>query len=169
MMDLPLKEINEEVYVATDPIVCFDRRAIEFIKGKALGNRRGRARICTHKSHDDPLHEMLIAIRSDSYVRPHRHLNKAESFHWIEGRADIVILDERGGVSDVVKVGLGHHFYYRLDTPHYHTLIIHSPILVIHEITQGPFKPGDSEPALFAPSENEENALEYMNFLRACL
>ena len=164
MTDLPLKEINEEVYLATDPIVRFDRRAIEFIKERALRNRRGRARICAHKSSDNPLHEMLIALRADSYVRPHRHLNKVESFHWIEGRADIVILGEQGEVADVIKMGSDHHFYYRLDAPHYHTLIIHSPLLVIHEITQGPFKPNDSDPALFAP--NEGNHLEYMNFLK---
>ncbi len=166
MIELSLKKVNEELYLATDAIVRFDRQAIAFIKEKALNNRRGRARICAHKSNDDPLHEMLIAIRSDSYIRPHRHRNKAESFHLIEGRADIVILNEIGEIIDVIKLGLEANFYYRLDDPHYHTLLIHTPILVIHEITNGPFNPNDSDPALFAPLENEGNSLEYINFLK---
>ena len=166
MIELPFRKINEEVFLATEKIVRFDRRAIEFIKEKALKNKRGRARICAHKSNDDSLHEMLIAIRSDSYIRPHRHHNKVESFHLIEGRADIVILDEGNEVIDVVKLGPDDNFYYRLDAPHYHTLIIHTPVLVIHEVTNGPFDPAASDFATFAPAEGEDKALSYMSSLK---
>ena len=165
-MELPFQKINEEVFLATDPIVRFDCRAVEFIKEKAFSNKRGRARICAHKSNDDSLHEMLIAIRSDSYIRPHRHHDKVESFHLIEGRADIVILNAEGGVIDVIKLGADNNFYYRLDAPHYHTLLIHSPILVIHEITNGPFTSAASDFAAFAPAEEDRNVVEYMASLK---
>lgn len=166
MLESQLKKINEEVFLATDLIVRFDRHAVEFIKEKALSNKRGRARICAHKSSDDSLHEMLIAIRSDSYIRPHLHRNKSEAFHLIEGRADIVILDEQGGIMDVVKLGPDHNFYYRLDSPYYHTLVIHSPVLVIHEITNGPFNPSDCNFAAFAPAEGDNSAVEYITSLK---
>lgn len=166
MMQLPLRKVNEEVFLATDPIIRFDRQAIEWLKVQALNNRRGRARICAHPSNDDPLHEMLIAIRSDSYVRPHRHLNKSESFHLIEGSADIVILDDQGEVIDVIALDRSKNFYYRLNTPHYHTLLLNSPILVIHEITNGPFLPSGSEFASFSPTEGEEGVATYITSLR---
>lgn len=166
MSELPFRKVNDEVFVATDPIVRFDRRAIEFVKEKALNSPRGRARICAHKTNEDSLHEMLIAVRADSYICPHRHHNKIESFHWVEGRADVVILDEQGGVLDVIKFGENHHFYYRLSAPHYHTLLIHSPVFVIHEITNGPFDPQASDFAGFAPLETDSNAFEYINALK---
>lgn len=158
------QKINDEVFLATEDIVRFNQQSIEFVKEKALKSKRGRARICAHKSNEDSLHEMLIAIRSDSYICPHRHLNKIESFHWVEGKAEVVILDEKGGVIDVVKLGPDDHFYYRLSAPYYHTLLVHSPILVIHEITNGPFDPTASDFAPFAPGEDK--ALEYITSLK---
>jgi cupin fold WbuC family metalloprotein len=166
MKELPLQKINDEVFIATESIVRFDKRAVEFIKEKALGNRRGRARICAHKDAQDSLHEMLIAIRSDSYICPHRHANKVESFHLIEGRADVVILHEDGKVMDVIKLGSDYNFYYRLGTPHYHTLLIYSPVLVIHEITNGPFNPSDSDFADFAPMQDDIKSLDYLLTLK---
>lgn len=166
MTELPLQRINDEIFLATDPIVRFDRRAIQFIKEKALSNKRGRARICAHRTNDDSLHEMLIAIRSDSYICPHRHLNKIESFHVVEGTADIVILSNNGEVIDAIKLGLDDNFFYRLNDPYYHTLLIHSPVLVIHETTNGPFNPLASDFAPFAPPENTNEAINYIAALK---
>jgi cupin fold WbuC family metalloprotein len=161
MNELSIKQVSDEVFLAIDDIVRFDRRAIDFIKAKALSNPRGRARICAHKSSQDSLHEMLIAIQSNSYIRPHRHHNKIESFHLIEGRADIVIFDDEGTITDVVKLSADHNFYYRLNTPRYHTLIIHSPVLVIHEITNGPFDVAASDFATFSPADNDKVNVDY--------
>lgn len=163
---LPLKKINDEVFVATDDIVRIDARAVEFIRACAMRNRRGRARICAHKQPTDTLHEMLIGIRADSYIRPHRHHGKVESFHLVEGAADVVILDDAGGIDDVIELGAERNFYYRLDTPKYHTLLVNTPVLVIHEITNGPFDPAQSDHAAFAPAEGEAAAAGYIDNLR---
>lgn len=167
MNELPIKKITEEVYLATEDVVRLDQRCVEFIKEKALSNPKGRARICAHKNAEDNLHEMIIAISSSSYIRPHRHHNKIESFHLIEGRADVVILNENGKIEDLVKLGKDYNFYYRLSTPHFHTLIIRSPLLVIHEITNGPFNVDASSYAEFSPSEgNKLESMEYMSHLK---
>ena len=156
LMQLPFQKVNEEVFLATDAIVRFDKRAVEFIKEKALSSKRGRARICAHKSNDDSLHEMLIAIRSDSYIRPHRHFNKVESFHLVEGKAKIVIFDNEGNIRDVIDVGdydSGKKVYYRIDHEYFHTVLVESDFLVFHEVIQGPFK---KESTVFAPWSPEE-------------
>jgi cupin fold WbuC family metalloprotein len=166
MNPLPLKRINDEVYVATDEIVRLDRHAIEFIRDCALRNPRGRARICAHKDSGDNLHEMLIGIAPGSYVRPHRHHSKIESFHLIEGNADIVILSEQGSIEDVIELGPNANFYYRLDSPRYHTLLISSPVLVIHETTNGPFDPAQTDWAAFSPVEGAAESSSYTSQLR---
>lgn len=164
-MDFPLKKINEEVFIASEDIVRFGSRHVEFIKECAIKNLRGRARICAHKESTDKLHEMLIAIRYDSYIRPHRHKKKVESFHLVEGSADIVILNDNGAIMDVIGLSSDQNFYYRLDLPCYHTLLINSPVLVIHEITNGPFDRTQSDFASFSPPEDDRTAINYIEQL----
>ena len=165
-MLLPLKKINNEVFIATDEIVRFDKEAIVFLKEKAQESTKGRSRICAHKHPEDNLHEMLIAISSESYIRPHRHAKKVESFHLIEGEADIVIFSDDGDIKDVIRLGESGNFYYRLDIPSYHTILIHSPLLVIHEITNGPFDSSASDFAVFSPEEGSEGVKAYIDELK---
>lgn len=163
--DLHLTKVSDEVFIASDPIVRFDMSAVDFIRDAAIKNPRGRARICAHKQPTDTLHEMLIGIRADSYIRPHRHHNKVESFHLVEGAADIVILDDDGALLDIIELSRGKNFYYRLDMPKYHTLLIYSSVLVIHEITNGPFVAEAGDAASFAPHEGDSAAPDYIKML----
>lgn len=135
-----LRKLNDEVLVAEEPIVRVSGADIAALKQQALTNPRQRIRICTHPDTGDRLHEMLIVHTRGSYVRPHKHLNKSEAVHIIEGEVDVVFLDEAGTVSDVVRLGddrSGREFYYRVGSPLYHTLLIASEFLVFHEITNG--------------------------------
>lgn len=163
----PFTRINDEVFVAALEIVRLDVGAIEFLKAQALGNERGRARICAHKHSTDFLHEMLIAMRQDTYIRPHRHAKKIESFHLIDGAADVVIFDEAGEIDDVIELGPDHNFFYRLETPRYHTVIINSPVFVMHEVTNGPFNPTEADFASFSPAEGKKESRVYLGELRA--
>ena len=165
-MDLLLNKINEEVFIAQDEIVRFGLKEIKFIKECALKNPRGRARICAHKKTGDTVHEMLIGIRADSYIRPHKHEKKVESFHLVEGTADIVILSDVGDISDVIELSPKRSFFYRLAQPRYHTLLINSPVLVIHEVTNGPFDRTQSNLASFSPPEGSDAAVDYVEQLR---
>ena len=166
--NLPVEQLNDEVLVAVDPIAKIGRAEIQLLKERALRNPRQRIRICAHKSTDDPLHEMLIVHTKDTYVRPHKHLNKSESFHVIEGVVDVIVLDETGKVVEVIEMGdyvSGRRFYYRIDAPAYHTLIIQSDVLVFHETTNGPFKRGDADFAPWAPEEGSLSAVQYLKQL----
>jgi cupin fold WbuC family metalloprotein len=167
LSDFPWTRINDEVFVAAHEIVQMDAGAIEFLKAQALRNERGRVRICAHKHSSDSLHEMLIAMRQDTYIRPHRHSNKVESFHLIDGAADIVILDDAGEIDDVVELSPDRNFFYRLETPRYHTVIINSPVFVLHEVTNGPFDPTQSDFASFSPPEGADGSTAYTDKLRA--
>ena len=147
--------------MAAEPIVRISRADIQALKDQALRNPRQRIRICAHKDTLDRLHEMLIVHTRSTYVRPHKHLNKSESFHVIEGSADVVIFDEAGGVAEVIRMGdyaSGRRFYYRIEQPAYHTLLITSDVLVFHETTNGPFRREEMIFAPWAPEEQDEAA-----------
>lgn len=159
---MKLREVNEEVFVADEPVVRIGGEEIAFLKRQARTNARKRARICAHRTNDDALHEMLIVISTGSYIHPHRHVGKSESFHIIEGDGDVVIFDENGTVIDLVELGearSGRNFFYRLAESMFHTLLIRTDFLVVHEVTNGPFDRNRTLLAPFAPSEHEGDAV----------
>jgi cupin fold WbuC family metalloprotein len=153
---------SAEVLYAEEPIVTVDAMAIEALKRGAAANPRGRIRLCAHRGMADRLHEMLIVHTRDTYVRPHKHVDKCESFHVIEGEVDVVIFDEAGGITDVIAMGSlqsGRRFYYRIADPLYHTLLIRSDVLVFHETTLGPFRREQTVFAPWAPEDGDAPAV----------
>ncbi len=153
MIAADLIRINDEVWVAPAPVVQLGAPMLDFIAQQARSNQRGRARICIHKHATNPIHEMMIALRSNTYVQPHRHAHKTESFHLVSGIGDVVIFHEDGTIRNVIRLSKDDHFYYRLENPYYHTVCIRSELLIIHEVTAGPFHPSETEFASFAPAE----------------
>lgn len=161
-----LRKVNDEVFIAEDAIVRLGDEEIAFLKRQARASPRKRARICAHKTNDDALHEMVIAISADSYIHPHRHVGKSESFHIVDGEVDVAIFNDTGELSEVIRLGApasGRCFYYRLSESAYHTLLIRSDFLIVHEVTNGPFDRDQTVLAPFAPTEDRvEEAHAYM-------
>ena len=155
-------KVSEEVLVAQDSLVQVDHACLEALKALAARSPRHRARLCAHKDSQDRLHEMLIVLSRAAYIRPHKHLNKTESFHVIEGSATVLFFDDAGAIVEVIPVGeaaSGRPFYFRNDDPRYHTQIITSDFLVFHEITNGPFNRADTLFAPWSPEETETAAV----------
>jgi len=154
---------SAEVLYSTDRIVTVDAAAISELKRAAAANPRRRIRLCAHAGVDDRLHEMLIVHTRDTYVRPHKHIGKSESFHVIEGEVDVVIFGDDGDVTDVIQMGTvasGRPFFYRIATPLFHTLLIRSAELVFHETTNGPFNRAETLFASWAPEETSTASVQ---------
>ncbi len=159
-----LTKKSAEVYLAEGPIARLGQEDVLLLRQGAADSPRGRVRINVHPSEDDMLHEMFIAIRQDSYIRPHLHPGKSEAFHIVQGEVDIVVFQEDGSVREVVPLGDGHSgraFYYRMSQPFFHTLLIRSDILIVHEITTGPFLRGGTRFAPFAPEEGDAGGVAH--------
>jgi glucose-6-phosphate isomerase len=117
-----------------------------------------RARLCLHQDHADQVQEMVIAFSRQSYVRPHRHRHKTESFHVIEGELEVIFLDDSGGVIRRIPMGpreSGRTFLYRLCSSLWHTVVPLSEFTIIHETTTGPFIPGETEFAPWGPEDSD--------------
>ena len=162
---------NPEVLYAEEPLIAVDGAAIESLKARAADNPRRRARLCTHLSPDDAVHEMLIVHTFDTYVRPHKHLARVESFHVVEGEGRIVMFDDEGRIERVIRIGCygtDRCFYYRNAAASFHTVLIDSPVLVFHETTSGPFRPDGTIWAPWAPPDSApEECAAYLGELRA--
>jgi cupin fold WbuC family metalloprotein len=155
---VPIKKISEEVFAAEQGLVEVGRAQIEFLKTQAAKSARHRARLCAHHENGNRIHEMLIAVTQNGYIRPHKHLNKSESFHVIEGSATVIYFDEAGGISEVIFVGdaaSGLPFYFRNEDERFHTQVITSPFLIFHEATNGPFNRAETVFAPWSPDETD--------------
>jgi len=157
-----MKANSKEVCVADEPIVSVGRPELEFLKGRVRDSERKRIRLCAHKDIQDKLHEMFVVYLGETYVRPNKHLQKDESLHILEGAADFIFFDEVGNITDVIPLGdyaSGRRFYCRVPESAYHTLIMRSDVLVIHEATPGPFRKSDTIFAPWAPEEGDTIAV----------
>lgn len=155
---MALVQKSAEVFLAEGPICEVGESEINALKAAVKGSPKRRARINAHADGEDALHEMIIAIDPSSYIRPHKHPGKSEAFHIIEGEVDIVVFTDKGEIDRVIRLGApgsGRPFYYRMSKPFFHTLIIRSEILIVHEITNGPFRRDATVFADFAPDASE--------------
>lgn len=153
---IPTRKESDEVLYPREEVVVVESADLTQLKRLALLNPRQRIRLCTHRTPGDRLHEMFIVHTSNCYVRPHKHLGKAESMAILEGEVDVVLFHDDGTIRQVIKMGdcsSGKLFYYRLSEPVYHTLIIRTQFLVFHEITEGPFLREDTVFPDWAPEE----------------
>lgn len=166
-----MKPLGPGVHVADEPIVHVGRSDIGFLKEGVYDNERSRTRLCAHKENGNKLHEMFIVMGRDTYIRPSQHLNKDESLHVLEGSADFVFFDEQGRVVKIVALGdysSGRQFYCRTPAFTFHTLVIQSELLIVHETTQGPFDRADTVFASWAPEDGDKAAVSrFMERLRA--
>jgi cupin fold WbuC family metalloprotein len=153
---------SAEVFYA-EPGAAVDAEQIAELKRAASQNPRKRVRLCAHDDTAAAVHEMLIVHERGTYVRPHKHLDKAESMHVIEGLVDVVVFDESGDVARVIPMGdyqSGRAFYNRLGPATYHTLVIRSDVLVFHETIEGPFERRSAVFASWAPEDGDAKAVD---------
>jgi cupin fold WbuC family metalloprotein len=150
-MNIRYREESREVFYSAGTESTVDHFDIAQLKKIANKNTRQRVRLCAHATTSDLLHEMVIVHNFGEYVRPHKHINKSESLHIIEGLVDLIMFTDDGSISQCLRLGeyaSARPFYFRMAAPIFHMLIIRSETLVFHETTNGPF---DRSQTLFAP------------------
>lgn len=141
---------------------------ISILKAAADASPLKRARLCLHRGDDEPVHEMLIVLASAVYIRPHRHWNKPESFHLLEGEASAIFFNDNGDVTQEIRLGRNadQAFIYRVSHPIFHTQLVWSPHVVFYEVTKGPFFREETEFAAWAPEEGSPATEEFWRELR---
>jgi cupin fold WbuC family metalloprotein len=139
------------IYFLPQAIVEVGTAELDQLREAARTSPSGRARYCFHEDATSVVHDMLIAFAGRSEVRPHRHLRKSETLHAVEGNFDVVVFDERGHELRRIRMGPAggdRTLMYRMPPGVWHTVVPLEDMVVLHEVTQGPFVPEETE---FAP------------------
>lgn len=142
---------SEEAFHISDPIVTVSRREINVLKAELPNTARKRIRLCCHANSLVRLHEMFVLYTKQTYIQPNKHLAKDETFLILEGEADFIFYSDSGDVTKIIPLGSpesGRAFFVRVPQGVYHSVVMHSDFLVIHEATPGPY---DREHTVWAP------------------
>lgn len=157
-------QVSKEILYPIDPsIVSVNQKSVNLLISNSSETERKRMRFCAHPNPNSMTHEMIIVHEKDTYVRPHLHLERPESFHIIYGICDVIVFNHDGSILQVVNMGDFNsrlNFYYRLNESLFHTLLIYSDYLVFHETTQGPFDPANTLFAEWAPVPNDDKEVK---------
>ena len=149
------------VFLSDGPLFVLTQERIEEIRALAMQSALGRARFCLHASAEDPVQEMIIAIVRDSHFSPHCHPRKSESLHVVSGRLGLVIFDGDGAITRrliLSAADLQAPAFYRIGPGVWHGVFALSELVVVHEVTAGPFNPDASRIAPWAPQAFDEVA-----------
>lgn len=165
---IKLRDVGNGVFQAEELIIHAGPEEIRFLESKLSSSARKRTRICAHPGPQEKLHEMFIALSRGTYLRPSLHIGKEESLHVLEGAGDYVFFDQKGAIEKVVRLkpyGSGGSFYLRTPPNVWHALVVCSEVLMIHEITTGPFRKEDTVYAPWAPEDTDPAAAAYLDRL----
>lgn len=142
---------SEEAFHTSDRLVAVSHAEIDVLKAELPATNRKRIRLCCHPNSHAWMHEMFVLYTKQTYIQPNKHLAKDETFLILEGEADFIFYTESGDVSKIIPLGTpesGKTFFVRVPQGVYHSVVMHSDYLVIHEATPGPY---DREHTVWAP------------------
>ena len=143
-------------FCLNDP-VKIDGELIAELKDSAHRLGDNNVRLCLHDSPDASFHEMINLEHRGKYYRPHKHSEKGESYHIIEGKMAAFIFDENGTVVDSNVLEGDGNFLYRVGTNMYHAVLPLSELIIYHESKIGPFqRTGDSIFPEWAPDGTDQ-------------
>ena len=125
-------------YFAKSDVVRLDAATVNEIKIMARETGEN-VRLSLHHSPDAFFHEMIIYQHRDKYYRPKKHVNKAKSFHMIEGTMAVFVFNDDGEIRDTCVLDGKETIMYRVDANVFHTDIPLTEYVVHHESTLGPF------------------------------
>ena len=118
-----------------------DTALVDNLIAEAALSPRKRAIFRFHE-HEEPVQRMLNAVRSDSYVQPHRHADpdKTELFYAIRGRLLALTFTDDGQVARrLVLDPAGPVMGCDIPPRTYHAVLALDDVAVALEIIQGPY------------------------------
>lgn len=137
---------------------------LDEVTNKARSAPRMRMNYNFHPELSDPVQRLLNALEPWTYIRPHRHTNKEESFVLLRGTVLAVVFNDDGSVRDHAVLSdasgiLGVEF----EEGCYHMLTSLESGSVVYEIKEGPFiAHTEDSSASWAPSEGTPAARNFL-------
>ncbi len=151
----------------------FDARYLNDLTEQAKDSVRLRQHRNIHQSYEDACQRLFNAIEPGSYIRPHRHAvdPKDELLIAVRGAMALVIFDEHGAVTDMLRFGgaslhRGMAAGAEVPASTWHTVLALEPGCILLEVKAGPFDPNQPKDlAPWAPEEGTPAARVYLDQL----
>lgn len=137
------RQVSPQVFVLSAEPLMVTPADLRWLRERCLETKQ-RVRLCIHQSLEDKLHEMFIALPRGEYVTPHKHNGKPESILVMEGKVELVLLDEMGREQAIQSLSREEAVFLRIPTKPFHTLRVTSDVFLFLETTTGPFDRADT-------------------------
>lgn len=138
---------------------------LDSVTFQAMENSRLRMNYNFHASMDDPIHRMLNALEPGTYLPPHRHSDKEETYLVLRGSLWVFFYDESGNITEKACLNPSEGNYgLEISPGTWHSVMALESGTVIFELKKGPYQPlppEDLAPWAPAPSD-EEGAAVFM-------
>lgn len=131
---------------------------LDAVTSQAKENPRLRMNYNFHAEMDAPIHRLLNALEPGTYLPPHRHRDKEETYLVLRGSLLAFFYDEAGDVTAKVLLNPSEG-KYGLEIPPctWHSIVALESGTVIFEIKKGPYSPLSPEDlASWAPAASDE-------------
>ncbi len=135
---------------------------------RAAAGPRQRMHHNIHESLDDPIQRLFVAVRFESYFRPHRHREKWECALVVRGLFDVLVFDDAGCVTERVTIGPEAKVTaFEIPAGLWHSWVPMRDDSVFFEIKQGPFHPlGAGDFADWSPEEGSADSARFLAGMR---
>lgn len=130
---------------------------LDNVTAQAKENDRLRMNYNFHETMDAPVHRMLNALEPGTYLPPHRHSDKEETYLVLRGRLMAFFYDEEGNVTEKICLNpLEGRYGLEIPPRTWHSIIALESGTVIFEIKKGPYQPLSPEDmASWAPAPDD--------------
>jgi cupin fold WbuC family metalloprotein len=138
-----MRELNEEVLVADDPLTFLTGSDLVGIAVRARSATRKRARILLHSGPSDVMQQMMIVMTRGQYVPPHWNGASPKSYLVMSGSVELIEFDTSGHVNGHFRLTAGEPgvpFFARMNRPMWHTCVAVTPDVTFLEASLGPYE-----------------------------
>jgi cupin fold WbuC family metalloprotein len=152
-------------------MIKIDRSLLDAVTASARQSPRLRMNHNFHAELDDPVQRLLNALEPWTYIRPHKHVTKEESFVLLRGTVLAVVFNDDGSIRDhcVLNAATG-NLGIEFEENSFHMLTSLESGSVVYEIKEGPFVPHtEASSAPWAPREATPDARDFLAGIFAAL
>ncbi len=137
---------------------------LDEVIAKAKASPRKRMNYNFHPELSDPVQRLLNALEPWTYIRPHKHNTKEESFVLLRGAVLAVSFNDDGTINDHAVLSATNGITgVEFEENTYHMLTSLESGSVVYEIKEGPFIPhSEDNSAPWAPPEGTDQCIPFL-------
>ncbi|MDR0895494.1 MAG: WbuC family cupin fold metalloprotein [Prevotellaceae bacterium] len=130
---------------------------------QAQASPRLRMNYNLHESLSAPIQRLLNALEPDTYLPPHRHPDKTETYLMVRGSLLAFFYDDQGNVTEWAHLShAAENYGLEIPANTWHSIISLEPGTIIFEVKAGPYLPlAPNDIPAWAPANTPASIAEF--------